>query len=95
MAVLLASVCTGGAAMKPQPQQTIEHVGVATRTVHPAEARNWRGQQAKELHCIIWYPAIDTAVEVKQTVGEPGQEMFEGGMASPRPRLLRRYRSIR
>jgi predicted dienelactone hydrolase len=82
--VVLALDVTAGAATKPQPSQSIARVGVVTRTVHPSEVRNWRGQESKELRCTVWYPAVDTAVEVKQEIGAPGEEMFEGGMASPR-----------
>jgi predicted dienelactone hydrolase len=85
VSLLALGFSTGAvAATKPQPPQAIARVGVATRMVHPAEARNWRGQETKELSCTVWYPAVDTAVEVKQEVGAPGEEMFEGGMASPR-----------
>jgi predicted dienelactone hydrolase len=59
------------------------HVGIATREFHPAAARNWRGDPQKSLRCTIWYPAIDTAVEVPQLVGPPDAPLFEAGLASP------------
>ncbi len=59
------------------------HVGVTTRVFHPTAMRNWRGDAQKSLRCTIWYPASDTAVEVRQTVGDPSDPLFEAGMAAP------------
>lgn len=58
-------------------------VGLTTRTFHPKEARNWRGAQAKELHCTIWYPAAGSAIETKQIIGPPDAPLFEAGSAMP------------
>lgn len=58
-------------------------VGLTTRTFHPKETRNWRGAQAKELHCTIWYPAAGSAVETKQIIGPPDAPLFEAGSAMP------------
>jgi predicted dienelactone hydrolase len=57
-------------------------VGVTTRVLHPAAARNWRGAR-HELRVVVWYPAIDTAIETKQLVGPPGGELFTAGSAMP------------
>jgi len=62
-------------------------VGLTTRTFHPKEARNWRGAQAKELHCTIWYPAAGSAVETKQIIGPPDAPLFEAGSAMPHAEL--------
>jgi predicted dienelactone hydrolase len=60
------------------------HVGVTKRVFHPTNLmRNWRGDAEKDLRCTVWYPAVDTAVEVKQVVGPPGAPLFEAGMAAP------------
>jgi predicted dienelactone hydrolase len=58
-------------------------VGLATRVFHPTATRNWRGAEHKELHCLIWYPAVDTAAETKQFIGGPDAPLFEAGTASP------------
>jgi len=58
-------------------------VGIATRAFHPKEMRNWRGDEKKELHVIIWYPAVNTAHEVPQLVGPPDAPLFEAGSAAP------------
>lgn len=60
------------------------HVGVTTRVFHPTNlVRDWRGDPAKELQCMVWYPAVESAVEVKQFVGPKGAPDFEAGMAAP------------
>ena len=60
------------------------HVGVTTRVFHPTNLeRNWRGDAEKGLRCVVWYPAVDSAVEVKQTVGPKDDPLFEAGMAAP------------
>jgi len=56
-------------------------VGLTTRTFHPKETRNWRGAQAKELHCTIWYPAAGASLETKQFIGAPDAPLFEAGSA--------------
>src|SRR5665213_1232478 len=58
-------------------------VGLTTRTFHPKETRNWRGAQAKELHCTVWYPAAGTAIETRQIIGPPDAPLFEAGSATP------------
>ena len=46
------------------------HVGVTTRVFHPTNLpRDWRGDPEKGLRCVVWYPAVESAVEVKQFVG--------------------------
>jgi predicted dienelactone hydrolase len=59
------------------------HVGVTQRSFHPKALRNWRGDEQKDLRCVIWYPAADTAVETPQTIGPPGNPFFEAGTAAP------------
>ena len=63
--------------------QTSAHVGLATRVFHPTQIRNWRRAEHKELRCTIWYPAISTAIETKQTIGPPDTPFFEAGSAAP------------
>jgi predicted dienelactone hydrolase len=59
-------------------------VGVTKRVFHPTNlVRNWRGDPERDLRCTVWYPAVDTAVEVKQEIGPPGAPLFEAGMAAP------------
>jgi predicted dienelactone hydrolase len=66
------------------------HVGVTRRVFHPTNlVRNWRGDPEKDLRCTVWYPAEDSAVEVKQEVGPPGGALFEAGMAAPDAGLVR------
>jgi predicted dienelactone hydrolase len=63
--------------------QTSAHVGLATRVFHPTQIRNWRRAEHKELRCTIWYPAISTAIETRQTIGPPDAPFFEAGSAAP------------
>jgi predicted dienelactone hydrolase len=63
--------------------QTSAHVGLATRVFHPTQTRNWRRAEHKELRCTIWYPAISTAIETRQTIGPPDAPLFEAGSAAP------------
>ena len=58
-------------------------VGLTTRVFHPAAKRNWRGSERKELRVMIWYPAVESAVETRQTVGPPDAPLFEAGSAAP------------
>ncbi len=74
-------------AAKPKPLPTIAHVGIVERVFHPKAPRNWRGDDAKELRCTLWYPAAETAVETRQTIGPPDAPLFEAGMASPHAAL--------
>jgi predicted dienelactone hydrolase len=76
---LCGILCKVTHAVKP----AVLHVGVTTRVFHPAAMRNWRGDAQKSLRCTIWYPASDSAVEVRQTVGDPATPLFEAGMAAP------------
>jgi len=80
--MLMASAAAVG--MRPKTPEPMNHVGIAERVFHPKAARNWRGADEKDLRCTIWYPAMDTAVEVKQVIGPPDAPLFEAGMASPR-----------
>jgi predicted dienelactone hydrolase len=60
------------------------HVGVTTRVFHPTNlVRNWRGDSEKDLRCVVWYPAVESAVEVKQFIGPKDAPQFEAGMAAP------------
>ena len=79
---ILALALIGLVAMEARAQ-TNAHVGMATRVFHPAQPRNWRGAEHKELRCTIWYPAISTAIETKQTIGPPDTPLFEAGSAAP------------
>jgi predicted dienelactone hydrolase len=63
--------------------QTAPRVGLTTRVFHPKATRNWRGAERKELHCLIWYPAISSAVETKQIIGPPDEPLLEAGSAMP------------
>jgi predicted dienelactone hydrolase len=60
------------------------HAGIATRVFHPTNMpRNWRGDPEKDLRCTVWYPAVATAVEVRQVIGPKEAPLFEAGMAAP------------
>ena len=63
--------------------QGTPRVGLATRTFHPTAIRNWRGASQHELHTIIWYPAIDSAIEIPQIIGPSDAPLFEAGSATP------------
>jgi len=82
-AVLVVGLMLVGVAGAEKKLPPVLHAGVTTRVFHPAAARNWRGDSQKSLRCTIWYPAPDTAVEVRQVVGPPDAALFESGMASP------------
>jgi predicted dienelactone hydrolase len=84
-ALMVGMVLGVGAQKKPKVVATeaISRVGVVTRVFHPAAQRNWRGAENKELDAVVWYPAIDTAIETKQIVGPPDSPLFEAGSAMP------------
>jgi predicted dienelactone hydrolase len=74
----------GSQAVAAGPQQSsAERVGVTERVFQPSEPRNWRGSAQHALHCIIWYPAADTAVEKPQVIGPPDAPLFLEGDAAP------------
>jgi predicted dienelactone hydrolase len=79
--VAVAVFCAGVARSEKKPAPAL-HVGVTTRVFHPTATRNWRGDAQKSLRCTIWYPASETAVELRQTVGDPADPLFEAGMAA-------------
>ena len=58
-------------------------VGLVTRDFVPAQPRNWRGAGAHSLHVVIWYPALDSAIETAQVIGPPQAPLFEAGSAMP------------
>jgi len=70
-------------AEKRAPVAADGRVGVVTREFTPKQPRNWRGAEQKTLHCVIWYPAVDTAIETKQFLGPPEAALFEAGSATP------------
>jgi predicted dienelactone hydrolase len=78
---------TMGIAQAEKKPAVVTHVGVTQRVFHPKAMRNWRGDEQKDLRCVVWYPAVDTAVEVKQVIGPPGGPLFEAGMAANDPEL--------
>jgi predicted dienelactone hydrolase len=58
------------------------HAGITERVFHPAEPRNWRQAEHKELTVTIWYPAPDTTTETPQVIGAPEAPLFEAGIAA-------------
>jgi predicted dienelactone hydrolase len=79
--VLLIAGC--GVAGAARPVESWK-AGVATREFHPTEPiRNWRGDTAKSLRCVIWYPAAASAQEVRQAIGPANAPLFDAGMAAP------------
>ena len=83
LAVALALAVSAAGAEKHPKGVPLNHVGLEERVFTPKATRNWRGAEEKDLRCTIWYPAVDTAVEVKQVIGPPDAPLFEAGMASP------------
>jgi len=81
--ILGLGIAVGAAKPRPQAPDANARVGVVTRVFHPAEMRNWRGAEKKELDAVVWYPAVDTAVETKQYVGDPDAPLFDAGSAMP------------
>ena len=71
------------AAQKSVPAVTQGKVGVVTRAFEPAQRRNWRGAESHALQTTVWYPAVDTASETRQTIGPPDAPLFEAGSAMP------------
>jgi predicted dienelactone hydrolase len=78
LALLVVLAVAATAAAQPNPR-----VGFANRTFHPTAVRNWRGAEARELHCVIWYPAVNSAIETPQIIGPPDAPLFEAGSAMP------------
>jgi len=75
-------VLTMGVARAEKKPAVATHVGVTQKVFHPKAPRNWRGDDQKDLRCVVWYPAVDTAIEVPQVVGPPGAPLFEAGAAA-------------
>jgi len=91
-AVSLGLVLVAGMARAEKPAAElrvgVRPVGVTTRVFHPTNlVRNWRGDPAKDLQCVVWYPAVESAVEVRQFVGPKDAPDFEAGMAAPEAAL--------
>ena len=63
--------------------QANARVGLVKRAFVPKATRNWRGQSDQALHCLVWYPAMDTAAEVPQGLGPQEAPWFRAGSASP------------
>jgi predicted dienelactone hydrolase len=78
----LALTLAAGAEKRPAAAADAR-VGVVTREFTPKQMRNWRGAEGKTLHCVIWYPAVDTAIETRQLIGPPDAPLFEAGSATP------------
>ncbi len=58
------------------------HAGLTDLTIHPTEARNWRGSQQTFLHCLLWYPTDVTAPQVEQSFTVAGfSPLFRAGLA--------------
>ena len=70
-------------AQKGASAQVGGKVGLVTRDFAPAQRRNWRGAEAHTLHALIWYPAVDTAVESLQVIGPMQIPLFSAGFAMP------------
>ncbi len=76
-----------GGVRAEKPAATL-HVGMTTRVFHPTNlVRDWRGDPEKGLRCVVWYPAVESAVEVKQEIGPKDAPEFEAGMAAPEAAL--------
>ena len=59
------------------------HAGLTDVTVHPTEARNWRGSQHPSLHCLVWYPTESNAPEADQSFTVAGfPTLFRAGRAT-------------
>ncbi len=69
-------------AQKKAPS-SLAKAGLVTRDITPAAHRNWRGASDHTFHVTVWYPAADTSVEVRQTIGPPDKPLFEAGAATP------------
>ena len=77
-------IVAAGVAHADKKRAVAAHVGVARRVFHPTNlVRNWRGDPDQDLRCVIWYPAVESAVEVKQFIGSKDAPEFEAGMAAP------------
>jgi predicted dienelactone hydrolase len=87
LSAVVGLVCVS-VGVRAEKTEVVTKVGVTTRVFHPKEpVRNWRGATPLELKCVIWYPAVAGADEVKQFVGPPGMPLFEAGMAAPEAAL--------
>lgn len=73
--------------LRPQKQAsrpaTEAKAGLVTRDITPTARRNWRGTPDHTLHVTVWYPAADTAIETRQTIGPPDKPLFQAGTATP------------
>ena len=78
----LAAVIVTSASHAAVTATSAYKVGVTDRVIHPEAARNWRQAEHQELHVLVWYPAADTAVETKQSLGPNEKPLFDAGSAA-------------
>lgn len=77
----LAALCLCLAAVPPvraEAPAAPYHVGEASRLIHPARPRYWRGAATEALITRIWYPADPAAPEAAHDIGSPGHALFVG-----------------
>lgn len=78
-AALMAAAACLGQAQAAAPDHAAFKVGVVARRFVPPEPYDWRGDANHALTAIVWYPAAPDAKEQQQTIGAPGDPLFEGG----------------
>jgi predicted dienelactone hydrolase len=68
--------------------QTPFHVGVTDRAFLKGDSSyDWRGAKTHALITTIWYPAVESAQETKQWIGDPAQPFAIAGTAARDARL--------
>lgn len=63
-------------------------VGMINRHFTPPEPYDWRDAKTHSLITDIWYPAVPTAVEQSQWIGNPGAPFASAGKAAPDAPML-------
>lgn len=83
--LLLAALLglAGWTSASAEPGPPAFHAGETSRTMRPAEPRNWRGSSAERLAVTIWYPVDAAIAERPHDVGRPDRPVFYGHPVSP------------
>jgi predicted dienelactone hydrolase len=89
-AVIAACVLSLAPAQAGSAHETASRfkVGVQYRTFTLDQPYNWRGAKTHGLITTIWYPAVSSAVETPQWIGDPKDPLFSAGRAAPNAAMV-------
>lgn len=83
--LLLAAlaISLSGPAARAAAVGSTNRVGVTSRRFVAAEPYNWRGARTHALPVTVWYPAVATARQEPQWLGQPRHPFAHAGNAAP------------